>query len=501
MKKFAFLLFASLALLSLSAIPLRIHYTNDTHGASLPLKYDSEQGPVLLGGYPALEYHLNQSRKQARRSLYLDAGDQQTGTAFAAEVYKGATGGAVIEVFNKLKLDASTFGNHEFDQKPANLKRLMKRAKYPFISTNLLDKKTGKSFGDKPYQIIKLDSLKVGILGLTLTELPEKVSISNVAGLDILDYKTALEAHLDKLDRATDLIVIISHLGREADSLLATQLDSRVDLIIGGHSHDWLPQPLLVNGIYICQAASRLALLGSLDLEVENDRISRAQNRLIQLTSAPEGYSSKLASFVESQEKGITARLDTVIAKIPEDWMPDKFTETPLSIWMARALKAEYQAKYKADLAIVNNGGFRKNLKAGEISLRDMQEMLPFNNNVVIFTASGEDIIRFFELNEEHRVTKPYDICTTSAAGWIHHYCKAMDHEGHHHRDSELDLGHVIMDPKQDYRVVSHDYISGQWQKYLGFEPRNLIQTNELILDAMIRQVTKQYPVELIINN
>lgn len=499
MKKPILVLFALLALFSLSAVPLRIHYTNDTHGASLPLEYESEQGPVLLGGYPSLEYHLNQSRKEVRRSLYLDAGDQQTGTAFAAERYKGAIGGAVIEVFNRLKLDAATFGNHEFDQKPSNLKCLMKKAKYPFVSTNLYDKKTGKSFGDKPYQIIKLDSLKVGILGLTLTELPEKVSITHVAGLDILDYKAALEAHLDKLDRATDLIVILSHLGREADSLLATQLDNRIDLIIGGHSHDWLPELLYVNGIYICQAASRLALLGSIDLEVEHDRITKVQNRLIPLVAVPDAYSSKLTDFVDAQEAAIKAKLDKVIARIPEDWMPDKFTETPLSIWMARALKSEYQAQYKPDLAIVNNGGFRKNLKAGEITLRDMQEMLPFNNNVVIFTASGEDIIKFYELNEGNRMQKPYDICTTSAAGWIHHYCKALDHD--HHRDSELDLGHTIMDPKKDYRIVSHDYISGQWQKYLGFEPRDLILTNELILDSMIRQVQKQYPVQLKIKN
>lgn len=495
MKKLILLLVTVLALFSLSAVSLRIHYTNDTHGASLPQDYESADGPIDLGGYPALEYHLNQSRNEAKRSIYLDAGDQQTGTAFAAKSYKGATGGAVIEVFNKLRLDATTFGNHEFDQKPSNLKRLMKLANYPYLSANLIAKKTGKSFGDKPYQIIKLDSLKVGILGLTLVELPEKVSIEHVSGLKILDYKPALEQYLDKLDRDTDLIVLLTHLGREADSLLATQLDSRVDLIIGGHSHDWLPQPLLVNGIYICQAASRLALLGSLDLDVENDRITTVRNRMLQLTGPPPGYKTKLSAFVEAREAGIKARLDRIIARIPEDWMPDKYSETPLSIWMARALKAEYQSKYKADLAIVNNGGFRKNLKAGEISLRDMQEMLPFNNSVVVFTASGEDIIKFFELNEGNRVTKPYDICTTSAAGWITHYCKALDHEGHHHRDPELDLGHVIMDPKQDYRVVSHDYISGQWQKYLGFEPRNLIQTNELFLDAMIRQVSKQYPV------
>jgi len=174
MKRFLFTAFCLLALLNLSAVPLRINYTNDTHGASLPLEYDSPDGPVLLGGYSALEYHLNRSRGEVKRGIYLDAGDQQTGTAFAAARHRNAIGGAVVEVFNLLRLDAATFGNHEFDQKPANLKRLMRLARYPFVSTNLLDKETGRSFGDKPWHIIRRDSLKIGILGLTLVELPER---------------------------------------------------------------------------------------------------------------------------------------------------------------------------------------------------------------------------------------------------------------------------------------------------------------------------------------
>lgn len=476
---------------TLFGVSLRIHYTNDTHGASLPRDYKTAEGKISLGGYGSLDYQLTRSRAEVPRSIYLDAGDQQTGTAFAARSYRGAIGGAVVEAFNLLHLDATTFGNHEFDQSIPNLKRLKKLAQYPYLSANLIDKKTSKSFGDKPYTIIRTDSLAIGVIGLTLTELPEKVKAENVAFLNILPYKTAVNKYLDELDRKTDLIVLITHLGLPADSLLATELDSRVDLILGGHTHDWLPEPLLVNGIYICQAASYLALLGKLDINVMDDRIASLNNELIDLTPAPESFSSPVTRFVNSIEREIAAELDQVIATIPEDWIPDKYAETPLSIWMTQALKREYEKSFQPDLAILNLGGFRKALPKGEITLRDMQEMLPFANYIVTFEATGNDIIKFFELNEAHRITKPYDICQTSAKGWIEHICKTGWQD--HVREPELDLGHTIMKPEQTYKIVSHDYIAGQWEKYLGFEPKNLKVTKDLIFDALVHQVRLQY--------
>ncbi|MDD3236305.1 MAG: metallophosphoesterase, partial [Candidatus Cloacimonetes bacterium] len=96
----------------LNAIPLRILHTNDTHGSYQPQTMKSGE---LIGGYSALEYYLNAERKSAARSIYLDAGDQQTGSMFSSLTYEGLIGGAVIKTFNMLKLDASTFGNHEFD--------------------------------------------------------------------------------------------------------------------------------------------------------------------------------------------------------------------------------------------------------------------------------------------------------------------------------------------------------------------------------------------------
>lgn len=500
-RKPALILIVLLACALLSALPLRVIHSNDTHGAYLPRNFPTPQGNVPLGGYGAMYEHLRILREGAPRSVYLDAGDQQTGTAFAALEYNGAVGGAVIEVFNHLRPDATTFGNHEFDHSLANLKRLVQLADYPFVSSNLIEKDSGKALGGKPWYIIHRDGISIGVMGLTLTELPEKVKIENVANIEILDYTTAINRYLDDLDRQTDLIVILTHNGWEADSLLATQLDDRVDMIIGGHTHTYIDGPKQVNGIYILQSGSYLSHIGYADIDVVEDRIVSFTSHLVPLTGIAISEDNPVAPFVSDLAQRIESELGTVIGSIPVDWVPDKYQETEVSRWMAHALKAEYQDIYHPDLAIVNCGGFRKVIPAGEVTLRDMHEMLPFNNTVVVFSCWGRDLIAFDDLNWRIAQEKPYDICQSTMPGWDGEICKqyepwGLDDGWQSHRWSHFDVGPERLQPNKVYQVISHDYVAGQWQKYLGFQPFKVYDTGELFLDAMIRQVKLQYPVD-----
>jgi 2',3'-cyclic-nucleotide 2'-phosphodiesterase (5'-nucleotidase family) len=493
----ALLIFSGISLLP--AIQLRILHTNDSHGAYLPRSYTIEGKKTDLGGYGTLYQHLESLRSSAPRALYLDAGDQQTGTAFASMEYDGVVGGAVIDVFNLLRPDACTFGNHEFDHSLANLGKLITRANYPFVSTNLLNKADSSPFGNKPTHIVRLDSLNIGFLGITLKDLPEKVKAENTADITILEPLDAINKYLDGLDRQTDLIVVLSHQGFEADSLLATKLDNRVDIIIGGHTHTLIESPKLVNGIYILQAGSYLSHLGCADMDVESDRIVSFDCRLIPLEQT-DRIPNPVDDFVRDIAMRIEEQLGQVIGEIPVDWVPDKYQETEVSRWMAAALLDEYQDIYQPDLAIVNCGGFRKTIPAGPVTLRDMHEMLPFNNTVVVFYCWGRELLYFNDLNARIAINKPYDISQSTMPGWDGTICKQFepssqsegwqDHHNHHFRVSDTEG----LDTNRIYTVISHDYVLGQWQKYLGFQPYKSYDTGELFLDAMIRQVNKQYP-------
>jgi len=471
------------------AEPLTLFFTNDTHGAYLPSTYRTADGNISLGGYESLYNIISPQRDTLKNTLWLDAGDQQTGSVFSSLVYKKAVGGAVIEVFNKMGLDGATLGNHEFDQSLQNTNRLVKLAKFPFISTNLVYKKTGKPITNTPYKIFKKGNTRIGVLGLTLTELEEKVKIENVKELTILPYKQAIDKYIDELDKKTDLIILLTHNGFEADSLLATQLDNRIDLIVGGHTHTMTEKPRLVNGIYIVQTGAFLIYYGRLDLQIENDRIANPLQYVECLFPVVETVSIKeteFSRFLHDTIGTIDKNMSQVIGYTDVDWIPDKYNETAASKWQAEALYKEYYEQFKPDLAMINCGGLRKGIPAGEIKLRDMTEMLPFTNYIVAFSCYGRDLRDFNFHNLKLMQTKEHDIVQTYNLDWIYFADKP-----------EWSLSDILVnkEPVVDnkiYRIVSHDYLVGQADKYLMFKPFDIVYTGDLILDVMVRQLEKQ---------
>lgn len=475
------------ALVTLGALPLRILYTGDSHGVYAAKELKS--GELWQGGYLILERYLGLERETAPRSIWLDSGDQQTGTVFSALVEDGMHGGAVIGVFNQLGLDAATLGNHEFDFSFNNSRDLVRRAGYPFVSSNLLDKTTGRSFGRSPYVILERDSLRIGVMGITLEILPEKVKAENVSSLRILPPAEAVKQYLDEVDRASNLVVILTHQGFEADSLLALSLDDRVDLIIGGHDHIALDTPRQVNGIYILHSGSHLQLLGSADIEVADDRVISISNTLIPLLSDNQDFDTPLTQYLNSRLEQVAAQMSRLLGNIPEDWQPDKYASTPLSRWIAGSLLAEYRDIYRPELAIINNGGLRKPIPAGPVTLGDMYELLPFNNSVVVFSCYGRDLLVLDELNARHAIERPHDICEIAGLEYDATIIKTDDLPW----QNRYRVKGARLEPDRVYRVVSHDYIAGQWDKYLGFKPFDVYDTGEPLLDAMIRQLELQF--------
>ena len=225
-------------------VSVTILHTNDVHSRIDPFPMDGSyhQG---LGGVARRATLVERIRQEQRNVLLLDAGDTVQGTP-----YFNLFGGKVeLELMSKLGYDASTFGNHEFDNGLEGLDKMLDYAKFPFLTTNydlrdtILDGKT------RDYLIMKKQGIRIGIfgLGIELDGLVDPTLCKGVRYLDPIAVANEMAASL-RNDHRCSLVICLSHLGyryegdKVSDRVLAANT-SNIDLIIGGHTHTFMPEP------------------------------------------------------------------------------------------------------------------------------------------------------------------------------------------------------------------------------------------------------------------
>lgn len=200
--------------------------------------------------------------KRNGNTLLLDAGDAIAGSStlfFLREV--------ALEKMNKANYDAITMGNRELNYIRWVLKIRAKQAKFPILTANLKDL-TGRSDGFyKSYIIRELGNIKVGIFGLTPVQYDDNSLWLSLLKFRFLDPFMVSRKMAEELKNEVDLLILLSHLGAKDDTKIA-ETTRGIDLIIGGHSHTILQEPLHINDTYIFQAGCHGALIGKIDLTV-----------------------------------------------------------------------------------------------------------------------------------------------------------------------------------------------------------------------------------------
>lgn len=231
-------------------VKLTILHTNDVHSRIEPFPMDGGkyQG---LAGVARRSTLISQIRSQERNVLLLDAGDMFQGTP-----YFNLFGGRLeLDLMSKLRYDAGTFGNHEFDNGLDGLVKYLDHAKFPFLTANYDFRGTVLEGRTQNYTIFKKDGIKIGVFGLGV-DIAGLVDPNNYKGMQYLDpiaVSKRIVAELKDKHRC-DLIICLSHLGYQyeddkvSDLVLAAQT-SDIDLIIGGHTHTFLAKPTLVTNL------------------------------------------------------------------------------------------------------------------------------------------------------------------------------------------------------------------------------------------------------------
>ncbi|MBI4672132.1 MAG: 5'-nucleotidase C-terminal domain-containing protein [Chloroflexi bacterium] len=396
---------------------LTIAHTNDVHARLMPItssnsdcKAEDDAAGKCFGGVARRATALQKIRAEGKNLLVLDAGDQFQGSLFYY-LYKGEEGQKFL---NELGFQATTFGNHEFDDGPANAARYIDGLKLPLVSANVDVSAEPTLAGKvKPYTILEAGGEKIGVTGCTTTETP--ILSSPGPNIKFDDIAATVKAQIAALEKqGINKIVLLCHEGYEPDKVLAAALDG-IDVIVGGHSHTYLsnnppdqdkdkalgPYPTVIkspNGdpVLVVQALAYGKYLGRLDVTFDEKGVPTKWGGAPILLDASVTPDPKIAEEVAKMDVPLQELRKKVIGQSSVDLNnvdnECRFGECNIGDLISDAM-LESQQKEGVQIALLNGGGIRASIPAGDVTLGQVLTVLPFGNTIANFGLKGSDLL------------------------------------------------------------------------------------------------------------
>ena len=434
---------------SAQAESVRILYLNDFHGFAEP--YTPFGSDDMVGGLAYLSGRANELRKE-KPTLLLAAGDMIQGNNWT-NLFQGAS---VIEAMNEMKFDAMVTGNHEFDFGQEVLNQRISEAGFPVLCANV------EGFSRlKPYVIKEIAGIRFGIIGIVTADMPVTTHPKNVAGLKFIPPEEAVKQYLTEVKAQADIVVVLSHIGHQADRMLAEEVDG-IDVIVGGHSHTKLLSPVVVNNTIIVQAWEHAKALGVLDLTVEEGKIVNYDGRLEEIRPASGTADKEIMAAVTKYREKVDAVLNETIGEAESDLDGEHVREGETNL--GNLIADIMRAASGADAAIINGGGIRAGMKKGAIAVKNVYNVLPFNNYIVAIRLTGKEIketlehgVSAIEKNEGRfpqvsGLTFTYDASAPVGS-----------------RVSDILIAGSAIDPGREYTVATNDFLAAGGDGYTAF--------------------------------
>ncbi|MBB2698419.1 UNVERIFIED_ORG: 5'-nucleotidase [Rhizobium esperanzae] len=422
-KSFSFgLLTASMLALSAGAAfadyELNILHINDFHSRIESInKFDStcsaeEEGKKeCFGGAARLKTAIDQRRQalSGKNVLLLNAGDNFQGSLFYT-TYKGA---AEAEFLNMMKFDAMTVGNHEFDDSEDGLATFLDKVQFPVVTANVKATAASK-LGDriKPSLVIDVGGQKIGIVGAVTNDTPELSSPGpNVTiGDDVQSITSAVQ---DLKGQGVNKIIALTHVGYPRDLAFIAKIPD-VDVVVGGHSHSLLsntdpkaegPYPTMVDNpggykVPVVQAASYSKYLGDIVVNFDDNGVvkdAKGDPILIDSSFTPDPAVvtrvTELAKPIEELRKKVIGSSE---GPIEGDRKVCRVKECSMGNLVADAM-LDRTKNQGVTIAVQNGGGLRASIDGGDVTQGEVITVLPFQNTLATFEATGADIVKALE--------------------------------------------------------------------------------------------------------
>ena len=370
--------------------PLTILHSNDLHGDFLPVR--SEDG-CFEGGVSLLSGYVNRVTAENPDTLYVIAGDMFRGSVIDSE-YMGIS---TVEIINMLSPDAVCVGNHETDYGIAHLLFIEKCARFPIINANLHVTTNGARLFP-PCHVSEINGLKVLFIGILTEEVLAQTRAEKLIG-SFIDVEEAA-AEVGRITGAyrsadIDLTVLLTHIGFEEDKKLAARLDPAwgVDLIIGGHSHTFMDEPAVVNGIPIAQAGCGSRVIGRFDLviDTEENRLHSWAWECVPINEHTADRDPAVEAQIRRYKSETDEKYNRIVTRFRKKLThPSRTQETELGDVIAEAVRDAMDL----DVMFFASGGIRSPSLGPVVTYSDFTECFPFTDPLYMAKVSGAQLKR-----------------------------------------------------------------------------------------------------------
>ena len=317
--------------------------------------------------------------------ILMGAGDNRSGNPINDRYAEPAR--PMYELMNAIGFDLSCFGNHEWDGDITGLRDALSWAKFPFVCANVSFEDSLGMTNHYPYVIFERDGLKLGVIGgiqLGLNGMPD-AHPKNMGGCHFKPITEVLPEYIDEL-KDCNAIFLLSHCGFEEDMETAEQFP-QLAAIFGGHSHTRVAEKQISNGVMVTQAECKAKYVTLSTFTFVDGKLVDKDMQLLSVRDFPK-KNEKVAEMVAQYNSD--PYFSTVVAN---SLTPVESYES-LGCLMTDAIRVVSGV----DMAFQNPGGVRfDTLSVRPVTIKDIFTLDPFDNEIVQYTLSGEEIIRLMK--------------------------------------------------------------------------------------------------------
>jgi 2',3'-cyclic-nucleotide 2'-phosphodiesterase (5'-nucleotidase family) len=370
---------------------LRVLATTDLHGSLLARA--RSPADKALGGAAVIASLMDTLAAGCDCPVIrLDAGDAMHGTV-TSNVTRGR---AMVEVLNRLQIDAAALGEHDFEWSLDTLRRRMSEARYPWLAANIFDVASGKRPDwAVPYRILDAGGLKVAVVGYITADAKAAVKPEVTAGLRFGEGALAIHDVLAEVRaQRPDFTILLAHAGATCTGAsctgevirLADAVESRtVDLLVAGHTHQTVNTR--VAGVPIVQAGSNGTELAVADVVRTPAGGREVRTRIEPVSEAAVQANPEMAALVEAYRRRVDSLTNRVVASIKLP-LSRSAEQNRLGSMIAEARRN----LLRADVGLVIDAEIRADLPAGPVTYGQLFEVQPAQHRLVRITATGAQL-------------------------------------------------------------------------------------------------------------